>query len=80
MVQDPLLYQCTDLTDKSCEWPESRPSVGPIHDHLTSQVSISEVYKVPVKVARYPDIEGVSNQCVKTPVITMELKRWKKSE
>ena len=37
------------------------PLLDQIHDHLASQVSIWEVYKVPVKVARHPDVEGVSN-------------------
>ena len=56
------------------------PLLDQIHDHLASQVSIWEVYKVPVKVAGCLDIEGVSNQCVETPVVTMDLKRQKKSE
>ena len=59
---------------------EVGPLLDQIHDHLVSQVSIWEIHKVPVKVARHLDIEGVSNRCVETPVVTMDLKRQKKSE
>ena len=33
-----------------------------------------------MKVAGCLDIEGVSNGCVEIPVVTMDLKRQKKSE